>query len=213
MVFLNKLKIKFYFIFIIHLTIGIRKGFELASICFQKKIKSCLLAVAITSGLVILIASLSYLIVTNQESINNFFGKNKENKLEVLNEKIKDVQSSEENNSNQLKKTIDEISEQLVLMNKKYADDQAALANKLKKINSVQQKKLIDKHKANKISKKFNTDDNEKILESDITLAGSIKKNIDFVTSVNDESVNRWKFINFESRIYPHSSFLFSILN
>lgn len=166
----------------------------------SKKIKSCLLAVAITSGLVILIASLSYLIVTNQESINNFFGKNKENKLEVLNEKIKDVQSSEENNSNQLKKTIDEISEQLVLMNKKYADDQAALANKLKKINSVQQKKLIDKHKANKISKKFNTDDNEKILESDITLAGSIKKNIDFVTSVNDESVNN-QFLKFVSSI------------
>ena len=166
----------------------------------SKKIKSCLLAVAITSGLVILIASLSYLIVTNQESINNFFGKNKENKLEVLNEKIKDVQSSEENNSNQLKKTIDEISEQLVLMNKKYADDQAELANKLKKINSIQQKKLIDKQKANKISKKFNTDDNEKILESDITLAGSIKKNIDFVTSVNDESVNN-QFLKFVSSI------------
>ena len=167
----------------------------------SNKIKSCLLAVALTVGLLSLIASFSYLIVTNQEFINNFFGKDKENKLEVLNEKIKDVQSSEENNSNQLKKTIDEISEQLALMNKKYAVDQAALANKIKKINFVQQKELIDKQKVNRISKNFNIDDNEiKIPESGVTLEDSINKNIDLVTSVNDESVNK-EFLKFTSSI------------
>ena len=53
------------------------------------KHKQLLIAVALTSALLVIIASLSYLISKNHEAISRFFGNQKKDEIALLEEKIK----------------------------------------------------------------------------------------------------------------------------
>ena len=59
------------------------------------KHKQLLIAVALTAGLLVIIASLSFLISKNHEAISSFFGKQKKDEIALLEEKIKNLQSIE----------------------------------------------------------------------------------------------------------------------
>ncbi|MBT3546734.1 MAG: hypothetical protein HN487_03465, partial [Flavobacterium sp.] len=89
------------------------------------KHKQLLIAVALTTALLVIIASMSYLIAKNHEAISSFFGKQKKDEIALLEEKIKSLQSDENKAAALTIRLLEENSKELALLNKKYAEDQA----------------------------------------------------------------------------------------
>ena len=117
------------------------------------KHKQLLIAVALTAALLVIIASLSYLIARNHEAISSFFGKQKKDEISLLEEKIKNLQSIENEKAERVVRLLEENSKELALLNKKYAEDQAKNDKKFKEIDKLQRKKIASKRPSQPLKK------------------------------------------------------------
>ena len=164
------------------------------------KHKQLLIAVALTSALLVVIASLSYLISKNHEAISRFFGNQKKDEIALLEEKIKNLQSNENEKAEQVVRLLQENSKELALLNKKYIEDQARNDKKFKEINKLQRKKIANK-KTIITPQKVVTNEPEEIILSDLSDGKSSlpDQNEDFNFSVNAESIEKefFKFTSF----------------
>jgi hypothetical protein len=163
------------------------------------KHKQLLIAVALTAGLLVIIASLSFLISKNHEAISSFFGKQKKDEISLLEEKIKNLQSIENEKAERVVRLLEENSKELALLNKKYAEDQAKNDKKFKEIDKLQRKKIASK-KTVTAPQKVITDEAEEIILSDqsddnVSLPDQIE---DLNLSVNAESIEK-EFLKFTS--------------
>jgi adhesin transport system outer membrane protein len=163
------------------------------------KHKQLLIAVALTAGLLVTIASLSFLISKNHEAISSFFGKQKKDEIALLEEKIKNLQSIENEKAERVVRLLEENSKELALLNKKYAEDQAKNDKKFKEIDKLQRKKIASK-KTVTAPQKVITDEAEEIILSDqsddnVSLPDQIE---DLNLSVNAESIEK-EFLKFTS--------------
>ena len=132
------------------------------------KHKQLLIAVVLTTALLVIIASLSYLIAKNHEAISSFFGNQKKDEIALLEEKIKNLQSNENKKAEHVIRLLEENSKELALLNKKYAEDQARNDKKFKEINKLQRKKIAGK-KTVIAPQKVVTDEPEEIILSDLS--------------------------------------------
>ena len=164
------------------------------------KLKSYGLAILVTSALVFMITSLSYLVSKNHEVISDFFGNGKKDKLISLHEKIDDIQSKGSNKANELNKSIQQITDQLERLNQKYAKDQLGIEKKLQEINSIQSNKIATKDSTKKIIPKVDVDDNEEIKLEELEAIEERPFNQKLDISVNEESINK-EFLKFTSSI------------
>ena len=164
------------------------------------KHKQLLIAVSLTSALLVVIASLSYLISKNHEAISRFFGNQKKDEIALLEEKIKNLQSNENEKAEQVVRLLQENSKELALLNKKYIEDQARNDKKFKEINKLQRKKIANK-KTIITPQKVVTNEPEEIILSDLSDGKSSlpDQNEDFNFSVNAESIEKefFKFTSF----------------
>ena len=164
------------------------------------KHKQLLIAVALTAGLLVIIASLSFLISKNHEAISSFFGKQKKDEISLLEEKIKNLQSIENEKAERVVRLLEENSKELAILNKKYAEDQARNDKKFNEINKLQRKEIVGK-KTVIAPQKVVTDEPEEIILSDLSdEKGSLPdQNEDLNFSVNAESIEKefLKFISF----------------
>ena len=94
-----------------------------------------MIAVVLTSALLVTITSLSYLISKNHEAISSFFGNHKKNDIALLEEKIENLQSNENKKAEHVVRLLEENTKELALLNKKYVEDQARNDKKFKEIN------------------------------------------------------------------------------
>ena len=156
------------------------------------KHKQLLIAVALTAGLLVIIASLSFLISKNHEAISSFFGKQKKDEIALLEEKIKNLQSIENEKAERVVRLLEENSKELAILNKKYAQDKARNDKKFKQIDKLQRKKIAGK-KTVIAPQKVVTDEAEEIILSDISEdKGSLPDQTrDFNLSVNAESIKK----------------------
>ena len=164
------------------------------------KHKQLLIAVALPTALLVVIASLSYLISKNHEAISRFFGNQKKDEIALLEEKIKNLQSNENEKAEQVVRLLQENSKELALLNKKYIEDQARNDKKFKEINKLQRKKIANK-KTIITPQKVVTNEPEEIILSDLSDGKSSlpDQNEDFNFSVNAESIEKefFKFTSF----------------
>ena len=156
------------------------------------KHKQLLIAVALTAGLLVIIASLSFLISKNHEAISIFFGKQKKDEISLLEEKIKNLQSIENEKAERVVRLLEENSKELAMLNKKYAEDQAKNDKKFKEIDKLQRKKIASKTTVT-APQKVITDEAEEIILSDqsddnVSLPDQIE---DLNLSVNAESIEK----------------------
>ena len=100
-----------------------------------------MIAVVLTSALLVTITSLSYLISKNHEAISSFFGNQKKNDIALLEEKIENLQSNENKKAEHVVRLLEENTKELALLNKKYAEDQARNDKKFKEIDKLKRKK------------------------------------------------------------------------
>ena len=105
------------------------------------KHKQILIAVALTVGLLVIIASLSFLVSKNHEAISSFFGKQRKDEVSLLEEKIKNLQSIENEKAERVVRLLEENAKELAMLNKKYAEDKARNDKKFKEIDKLQRKK------------------------------------------------------------------------
>ena len=163
------------------------------------KHKQLLIAVALTTALLVIIASLSYLIAKNHEAISSFFGNQKKDEIALLEEKIKNLQSNENKKAEHAIRLLEENSKELALLNKKYAEDQARNDKKFKEINKLQRKKIAGK-KTVIVPQKVVTDEPEEIILSDLSdeTRSLPDQNEDLNFSVNAESIEK-EFLKFTS--------------
>ena len=163
------------------------------------KHKQLLIAVALTTALLVIIASLSYLIAKNHEAISSFFGKQKKDEIALLEEKIKNLQNNESKKAEHVIRLLEENSKELAILNKKYADDQARNDKKFKEINKLQRKQIAGKRSV-VAPQKVVTDEAEEIILSDLSdEKGSLPdQNEDLNFSVNVESIEK-EFLKFTS--------------
>ena len=161
------------------------------------KHKQLLIAVALTAGLLVIIASLSFLISKNHEAISSFFGKQKKDEIALLEEKIKNLQSIENEKAERVVRLLEENSKELAILNKKYAQDKARNDKKFKQIDKLQRKKIAGK-KTVIAPQKVVTDEAEEIILSDISEdKGSLPDQTrDLNLSVNAESIKK-EFLKF----------------
>ena len=158
-----------------------------------------MIAVVLTSALLVTITSLSYLISKNHEAISSFFGNHKKNDIALLEEKIENLQSNENKKAEHVVRLLEENTKELALLNKKYAEDQARNDKKFKEIDKLKRKKIAGK-KTVIAPQKVVTDEAEEIILSDLSDDKSSlpDQNEDLNFSVNTESIEK-EFLKFTS--------------
>lgn len=163
------------------------------------KHKQLLIAVALTSALLVIIASLSYLISKNHEAISRFFGNQKKDEIALLEEKIKNLQRNENMKVEHIVRLLEENSEELALLNKKYAEDQARNDKKFKEIDKLQRKKIAAK-KTVTVPQKVVPEETEEMILSDLSddKSSLLDQNEDLNISVSAESIEK-EFLKFTS--------------
>ena len=163
------------------------------------KHKQLLIAVVLTSALLVTITSLSYLISKNHEAISSFFGNHKKNDIALLEEKIENLQSNENKKAEHVVRLLEENTKELALLNKKYVEDQARNDKKFKEIDKLKRKKIAGKKTVIK-PQKVVTDEAEEIILSDLSDDKSSlpDQNEDLNFSVNAESIEK-EFLKFTS--------------
>jgi len=163
------------------------------------KHKQLLIAVALTSALLVIIASLSYLISKNHEAISRFFGNQKKDEIALLEEKIKNLQRNENMKVEHVIRLLEENSEELALLNKKYAEDQARNDKKFKEIDKLQRKKIAAK-KTVTVPQKVVPEETEEMILSDLSddKSSLLDQNEDLNISVSAESIEK-EFLKFTS--------------
>ena len=163
------------------------------------KHKQILIAVVLTSALLVTITSLSYLISKNHEAISSFFGNQKKNDIALLEEKIENLQSNENKKAEHVVRLLEENTKELALLNKKYAEDQARNDKKFREIDKLKRKKIAGK-KTVIAPQKVVTDEAEEIILSDLSDDKSSlpNQNEDLNFSVNAESIEK-EFLKFTS--------------
>ena len=183
------------------------------------KYKQLVIAIALTSALLVVIASLSYLISKNHKAIGSFFGNKKKSEIALLEEKIKNLQSNENKKAEQITKLLLENTKELAQLNKKYSEDQVRNDKKFKKIDKLQRKKIAGE-KTVIAPQKVVADETEEIILSDLSDEKSSlpDQNEDLNISVSTESIKKefLKFTSFvEKDIESGQSFgdLVSIIN
>ena len=183
------------------------------------KYKQLVIAIALTSALLVVIASLSYLISKNHKAISSFFGNKKKSEIALLEEKIKNLQSNENKKAEQITKLLLENTKELAQLNKKYSEDQVRNDKKFKKIDKLQRKKIAGE-KTVIAPQKVVADETEEIILSDLSDEKSSlpDQNEDLNISVSTESIKKefLKFTSFvEKDIESGQSFgdLVSIIN
>ena len=183
------------------------------------KYKQLVIAIALTSALLVVIASLSYLISKNHKAIGSFFGNKKKSEIALLEEKIKNLQSNENKKAEQITKLLLENTKELAQLNKKYSEDQVRNDKKFKKIDKLQRKKIAGE-KTVIAPQKVVADETEEIILSDLSDEKSSlpDQNEDLNISVSTESIKKefLKFTTFvEKDIESGQSFgdLVSIIN
>ena len=158
-----------------------------------------MIAVVLTSALLVTITSLSYLISKNHEAISSFFGNHKKNEIALLEEKIENLQSNENKKAEHVVRLLEENTKELALLNKKYAEDQARNEKKFREIDKLKRKKIAGK-KTVIAPQKVVTDEAEEIILSDLSDDKSSlpNQNEDLNFSVNAESIEK-EFLKFTS--------------
>ncbi|MDA7691404.1 TolC family protein [Methylophilaceae bacterium] len=158
-----------------------------------------MIAVVLTSALLVTITSLSYLISKNHEAISSFFGNHKKNEIALLEEKIENLQSNENKKAEHVFRLLEENTKELALLNKKYAEDQARNDKKFKEIDKLKRKKIAGK-KTVIAPQKVVTDEAEEIILSDLSDDKSSlpDQNEDLNFTVNAESIEK-EFLKFTS--------------
>ena len=158
-----------------------------------------MIAVVLTSALLVTITSLSYLISKNHEAISSFFGNQKKNDIALLEEKIENLQSNENKKAEHVVRLLEENTKELALLNKKYAEDQARNDKKFKEIDKLKRKKIAGKKTVIE-PQKVVTDEAEEIILSDLSDDKSSlpDQNEDLNFSVNAESIEK-EFLKFTS--------------
>ena len=158
-----------------------------------------MIAVVLTSALLVTISSLSYLISKNHEAISSFFGNHKKNEIALLEEKIENLQSNENKKAEHVVRLLEENTKELALLNKKYAEDQARNEKKFREIDKLKRKKIAGK-KTVIAPQKVVTDEAEEIILSDLSDDKSSlpNQNEDLNFSVNAESIEK-EFLKFTS--------------
>ncbi len=163
------------------------------------KHKQLLIAVALTSALLVIIASLSYLISKNHEAISRFFGNQKKDEIALLEEKIKNLQSNENKKVERVVRLLEENSKNLALLNKKYAEDQAGNDKKFKEIDKLQRKEIAAK-KTVTVPQKVVPEETEEMILSELSDDESslLDQNENLNFSVSSESIEK-EFLKFTS--------------
>ncbi len=163
------------------------------------KHKQLLIAVALTSALLVIIASLSYLISKNHEAISRFFRNQKKDEIALLEEKIKNLQSNENKKVERVVRLLEENSKNLALLNKKYAEDQAGNDKKFKEIDKLQRKEIAAK-KTVTVPQKVVPEETEEMILSELSDDESslLDQNENLNFSVSSESIEK-EFLKFTS--------------